>query len=146
MKEEQDQRPRWFGDYSCSNVNSDSLPISTLSNIQYFWVLDHLIIEVMIANPDLGTVYVLKSYLSDGLYHIALQPGYAPKISLVFPLDRNGENMVEIPITLPMEYKTIPSILFAATNSRGPGKLSPALQQVIPAAQTRKPRRSISHG
>ena len=100
----------------------------------------------MIANPDLGTVYVLKSDLSDGLYHIALQPGYAPKISLVFPLDRNGENMVEIPITLPMEYKTIPSILFTATNSRGPGKLSPALQQAIPAAQTRKPRGSISHG
>ena len=52
--------------------------------MQYGRALDLLIIEVVIACPSLGPVYVLKDEVSDGFYFIALQPGYVPKLGLVF--------------------------------------------------------------
>ena len=87
MKEERDWRPRWIDEYSYSNVNNDSLPIVLLSPIQHNWDLDRITRQAVIAYPDLEPVYILKSDISYGFYHIALQPADAPKLGLVFPLD-----------------------------------------------------------
>ena len=68
LKEERDQRLRWLGGYSYSNLNSETLPISTLSAMQCVWDLDRLIREVVISNPELGPVQILKVDVSDGFY------------------------------------------------------------------------------
>ena len=53
--------------------------------MQYGRSLEHLIREVVIADPDLGPVYVIKIYISNGFYHIALRPEDAPNLGLVTP-------------------------------------------------------------
>ena len=35
VKEKRDRRPRWLGDYSFSNLNSETLPIAAMSTILY---------------------------------------------------------------------------------------------------------------
>ena len=65
VKYERDRRPKWPGDYSYSNLNSKMLHISTFYAMQYGRDLDRLIREVIIANPALGPVHVLKVDVSD---------------------------------------------------------------------------------
>ena len=60
VKEEREWRPRWIRNYSYSNINSYSFPISTLNVVKYGRDLDLFIREVMIANPTLGPLYELK--------------------------------------------------------------------------------------
>ena len=72
VNEYQDWRPRWIEKYSYSNINSNSLPIVSISAMQYGRALERLIREVVIADPFLGTIYVLKADVSVGFYRIAL--------------------------------------------------------------------------
>ena len=53
--------------------------------IKYVRYLERLIKEVVIANPVLGPMHVLKEDVSDGLYHISLRPTNDPTTGLVFP-------------------------------------------------------------
>ena len=66
VKKERDWRPRWLDDYSYSNLNSETLYIDVLSNVQYGRVLDRIIGEVVIAHTALGPVYVLKADVNGG--------------------------------------------------------------------------------
>ena len=85
VKEERDRRPRWLGDYSYSNLKSKTLPIAALSSMQYGRDLDHLIGKIIIADPTLGPVHVLKADVSDSFYRICLRPICDPRLGLVFP-------------------------------------------------------------
>ena len=78
--------------------------------MQYGRTLDHIIRKVVIADPDLGTVYVLKSDARNRFYCIGLIPMDAPKIGLVFTSDVSGEELVEIPLNLPIEWNNSPPI------------------------------------
>ena len=73
--------------------------------IKYGRALDRLVREVATEDLDLGLVFVLKSDVSYGFYRIAPQPVDMPKIGLVFPLDGQGEEILVIPLTLPMGWK-----------------------------------------
>ena len=105
VKEEQERRTSWIGDYSYYNINEDTLPIATLSAIQYGRALDHLIREMVIVYPALAPIYVLKEDTSDGLYRIGLQPTEIPKLGLVTPSDGSREYLVAIHLNLPMGCK-----------------------------------------
>ena len=50
----------WIGSYSYSNSNYKTLPIATLSAMQYGGTLERLIREVVIVDPTLGPIYILK--------------------------------------------------------------------------------------
>ena len=65
VKEERDQLPQWLGDNGLSNLYSKTLPISTMSAMQYGRTLDRLIIEVVIAYPEVVPGHVLKADISD---------------------------------------------------------------------------------
>ena len=80
----------WLINSICSNINTDSLHIDYMSDMQYVRALDRLIREVMIEDPALVPVYVLKADASDGFYHIALRTAYAPNPGLVFTSDGQG--------------------------------------------------------
>ena len=77
--------------------------MAALSAKQYGPALDCLIREVVIADPTLGPVYVLKEDVSDGFYHIELRPTDAPKLVLIFPSEGEDDELVVILLTLPME-------------------------------------------
>ena len=85
VKEERYQRPRWLSDYIYSNLNSKTLPIAVFSAMQHGRAIDRLIREVVIADPTLGLVHVLKSDVIDGFYRIGLRPTDDPKLGLVSP-------------------------------------------------------------
>ena len=117
VKEERYHQPRRLGDYSYSKLNPKTLPISALSSMQYDRVLDRLIREVIISNPALGPMHTLKSDVSDGFYRIGLHPTYAPKLGLVIPSEGENEDLVVIPLTLPMGWKNLPPIFCTAAET-----------------------------
>ena len=105
VKEERDQRTRWLGNYSYSNLNYETLPIAAMSAMQYGQALERLIKEVIIAYLALGQVNVLKEDVSDGFYHIGLRPSDAPNMGLIFNFEGKDDNLAAIPLTLPMGEK-----------------------------------------
>ena len=102
MKEECNRRPRCISNHSYSNINSDTLPLSDLSDIQYGRVLDRIIREVVIAEPALVPIYILNTDVSNGFYRIGLPPTDVPNMGLVLLLGGSGEELVAIPLILPM--------------------------------------------
>ena len=110
VKEERYQRPRWLGDYSFSNLNSETLPISAMSSIQYVWSLERLIRQVFVSDPALGPVHVLKADFCEVFYRIGSRSTDATKIGLVFFLEGEDKELAAIPLTLPMWWKNSPPI------------------------------------
>ena len=82
-------------------TNAETLPVACLSSMQYSRALDHLLHEIVFAEPALGPVYLLKADVSDGFYRIGLRPEDAPKLGPIFPNGVDEEPMVAIPLTLP---------------------------------------------
>ena len=69
---QRDRRPRWIVDYSFSGVNQDTLPLAPSEAMQFGHTLDRLLREILLANPDLGPVYMMKVDIADGFYRINL--------------------------------------------------------------------------
>ena len=65
---QQDRRPRWICDYTWSEVNKDSLPLVPLEAMQFGHSLDRILRELILADPALGPVQLLKLDISDGFY------------------------------------------------------------------------------
>ena len=85
--------------------------------MHYGHTLDRLLREIVFSEPKLGIVYMLKADLSDGFYRIGLNPEDAPKLGLVSPEIHGGEQLVAIPLTLPMGWK---KIRLSSTSQRKP--------------------------
>ena len=82
--------------------------------MKYDRTLERLIRKVVIANPELGPVNVLKAYVSDNFYCIGLRPTDTPKLGLVFPSEVEDEGLLSIQLTLPMGWKNLLSIFFTS--------------------------------
>ena len=85
--------------------------------MQYGQALERIIREVVIADPALGPVYILKADVSDGFYLIALRPKDSPMPGLVFPLEGEYCELVAIMITLPMGWKKSQPIFCTETET-----------------------------
>ena len=117
VKIERDRRPRWLGDYSFNPINADTLPICDLLAMQYGRCLDCLLREIVYADPKLGLVHMIKADVSDGFYSIGLRPSDAAKLGLVFTSETGKEDLVAIPLTLPMGWKNSPPIFCTVTET-----------------------------
>ena len=53
--------------------------------MKYGWDLDHPIREIVISDPTMGPLHVLKADVIDGFYRIGLCPMDDPKMGIVFP-------------------------------------------------------------
>ena len=71
----------------------------------------------MYANPKLGPVHIIKADVSDSFYRIGLRPSNAAKLGLVFPSEAGEEDLVAIPLTLPMGWKNSSPIFCTATET-----------------------------
>ena len=85
--------------------------------MQYGRCLDRLLREIVYANPKLGLVHMIKADVSDGFYRIGLRPSDAAKLGLVFPSEAGEEDLVAIPLTLPMGRKNSLPIFCTATET-----------------------------
>ena len=83
--------------------------------MQYGQALERLMMEVVISDPSLGPINVLKADVSDGFNRIGIHPTDTPKMGLVFPLEVEEKELVVIPLTSPpMGWKNLPPIFCMA--------------------------------
>jgi hypothetical protein len=114
---QRERRPRWICDYSFYDVNAETLPLAALESMQFGHALDRILRHILLANPHIGPVYLMKVDLADGFYRIDLAPDDAPKLAVVFPTLPGQEPLVAIPLVLPMGWKNSPPIFSTATET-----------------------------
>ncbi|KAL3827591.1 hypothetical protein ACHAXA_002088, partial [Cyclostephanos tholiformis] len=73
-------------DYSWWNVNQETLLLAALNAMQFGHALERLLREILLSNPHLGPVYLIKQDISDGFYQIALNIDDIPKLGVAFPM------------------------------------------------------------
>mmetsp|Transcript_4673 Transcript_4673/g.5208 ORF Transcript_4673/g.5208 Transcript_4673/m.5208 type:complete len:311 (-) Transcript_4673:509-1441(-) len=83
---QRDRRPRWIVDYSWWDVNEETLPLAPKDAMQFGHALDRLLREILLANPDLGPIYLMKVDIADGFYRIHLNIDDIPKLGVIFPV------------------------------------------------------------
>ena len=111
------RRPRWICDYTWSGVNNDTTPLAPLDAMQFGHALDRFLRELLLADPKLGPLYLLKLDISDGFYRVNLSIDDIPKLGVVFPTRPGQEPLVALPLVLPMGWKNSPPIFSAATET-----------------------------
>ena len=114
---QRERRPRWICDYSWSQVNEETLPLAALEAMQFGHALDRILREIILADPSLGPVQLMKVDLSDGFYRINLNIDDIPKLGVVFPTKPGEEPLVAFPLVLPMGWKNSPPIFSTATET-----------------------------
>ena len=117
VKIERDLWPCCLGDYSFNPINAKTLPIYDLLAMQYGRCLDRLLRGIVYADTKLGPVHMIKANVSDGFYRIGLRQSNATKLGLVFPSEAGEEDLIAIPLTLPMGWKNLPPIFCTATET-----------------------------
>ena len=117
VKEERDRQPRWLGDYSYINLNTETLPIDALFSMQYGRALERLIREVAIAVLALGPMHTLKEDVSDSFYHIDLRPTDAPKPGIIFLIRRRRQGVSSDTTNLPYGMENFPPIFCTAAET-----------------------------
>ena len=111
------RRPRWICDYTFSGVNGDTLPLAALDAMQFGHALDRILREIILADPSLGPVQLMKVDLSDGFYRVNLNIDDIPKLGVAFPTEPGQEPLIALPLVLPMGWKNSPPIFSTATET-----------------------------
>ena len=114
---QRDQCPHWICDYTWYKVNKDSLPLAPLEGIQFGHALDRILRELILADPALGPVQLLKLDISDGFYQVNLNIDDIPKLGIAFPTKPGEPHIVAFPLGLPIGWKNSPPIFSAATET-----------------------------
>ena len=66
---------------------------------------DQILHELILVNPSLGPVQLLKLDISDGFYYVNLNINNAPKLGIAFPTKPGESQLVAFPLVLPMGWK-----------------------------------------
>ena len=126
------RRPRWICDYTWSGVNGDTIPLAPLESMQFGNALDRFLRELLLADPKLGPIFMLKLDISDGFYRMAVAPTDIPKLGVAFPTRPGSEPLIALPLVLPMGWKNSPPVFSAATETSA-DIANTALQSRMPA-------------
>ena len=111
------RRPRWIVDYTWSGVNPETLPLAPGEAMQFGHALERYLREILLADPELGKVYLAKFDISDGFYRIHLNVDDIFKLAVVFPTPKGQPALVALPLVLPMGWKNSPPIFSAFTET-----------------------------
>jgi hypothetical protein len=101
-----DRQPLPIMDYSYNYVNQTSLPIAPFTAMQ----------RIAYCNPQFCPPLLAKLDLADGYYRIPLAPAAALQLSDVLPPD-GGDNLISIPLSLPMGCSHSPPYFCAFTET-----------------------------
>ena len=105
---QRDWMPRWICDYTFSGVNPESLDIFERQYMQFGHALDRHLRKILLANSALGPLYLIKVNISNGLYRIAINTNYIPKLGAVFPTEKGQQPLIALPPVLPIGWKNSP--------------------------------------
>ena len=114
---QRERRPRWIVDLSCYGIKDDTLDIVPVKAMQFGHALDRYLREILLANPKLGPIYMLKLDISNGFYRIDVNIDDVPKLGVVFPTPPGVEPRVAFPLVLPMGWKNSPPAFCVATET-----------------------------
>ena len=70
--------------------------------MQFGHALDQILRELILADPSLGPVKLLKLDITDGFYQVNLTIDDVPMLGVVFPTKPNEPQRVDFPLVLPM--------------------------------------------
>jgi hypothetical protein len=114
---QRDRRPRWICDYSFYDINQETIELFAKDAMQFGHALERFLRQILLADPALGPVLLLKLDISDGFYRICLNAQDIPKLGVVFPTLPGQERLVAFPLVLPMGWKNSPPIFSTATET-----------------------------
>jgi hypothetical protein len=111
------RRPRIIVDYTFSGINQETKKLAPREAMQFGRALDRILLAILQAPAEQGPVYLIKVDLSDGFYRIPVKPNDAPKLALALPPHQGSEQLIAIPLTLPMGWTESPPWFCAATET-----------------------------
>ena len=85
--------------------------------MQFGHALDRYLREILLADPTLGPIYMLKLDIADGFYRIAINIEDIPKLGVVFPTRPNQPPLVAFQLVLSMGWKNSPPAFCVATET-----------------------------
>jgi hypothetical protein len=85
--------------------------------MQFGHAFDRILREILLADPSLGPIYLIKLDISDGFYRIALNIDDIPKLGVAFPTLPGHEPLIAFPLVLPMGWTNSPPIFSTATET-----------------------------
>lgn len=79
--------------------------------------MPRLLQNIHAANPRYGPVYLAKIDIADGFYCLGLRPSDAVKLAILFPTRPGEEQLIGIPLTLPMGWAESPPVFCTVTET-----------------------------
>jgi hypothetical protein len=83
--------------------------------MQFGWALLHIIQKIIRSDPSLGPVYLSKIDIANGFYRMSIRSEDVPKLAIIFPTEDGGEQLIYLPLVLPMDWKQSPPLFTAVT-------------------------------
>jgi hypothetical protein len=114
---QRERRPRLIADYSYYDVNDDTVKLAPAEAMQFGRALERILYHIRHANPRYGPVRLGKIDLADGFYRVGLNSSSIPKLGIAFPRYDGEEQMIALPLVLPMGWVSSPPYLCAATET-----------------------------
>lgn len=104
-------------DYSFTGVNANSVPLAPWHAMQFGTTLQRILQRLCYCNPAFGPPLMAKIDLSNGYYRVPLSPEVALELAVVLPPDHTGDNLIGIPLSLPMGWVQSPPYFCAFTET-----------------------------
>jgi len=114
---QRERRPRLIVDYTFYYLNQDTLELAPEEAMQFGRALERVLYRVRYANPRYGPVYLGKVDLADGFCRVWLMPDSIPQLAVTFPKYKGEEQLIGLPLTLPMGWKESVPYFCAATET-----------------------------
>jgi hypothetical protein len=95
-------------DYSYYSTNKGFLPIAPDHAMQFRTALPRILQHLVYCNPSFGPPLLAKIDLADGHYRVPLSSTAALQLRVVLPTDYDSENLIALPLSLPMGWNHSP--------------------------------------
>ena len=104
-------------DYTFYRVNQDTLRLTPPEAMQFGRALERILYMIRHSNPKFGHVHLGKADLSDGFYRLQVADTGILKLAVAFPKYPNEEQLVALPLSLPMGWVDSPPAFCAVTET-----------------------------
>ena len=114
---QRNRRPRIIVDLTFYDINADTINLAPKESMQFGRTLERILYLIRHSNPRYGPVYLSKVDLSDGFYRISLNDSAIAKLAVALPQFPGEEQLLALPLVLPMGWSESPPYFCAATET-----------------------------
>ena len=114
---QRNRRPRIIVDLTFYDINADTINLAPKESMQFGRTLERILYQIRHSNPRYGPVYLAKVDLSDGFYRISLNDSAIAKLAVALPQFPGEEQLLALPLVLPMGWSESPPYFCAATET-----------------------------